>query len=226
VSKDLTPRIHLIKESDDEIIDPFAYNWPLVDAAVGAKMVAAGVTPPNSELFDGCIVSEATTGKSWIARADGAGGYTKKWLTYPWQLYGIATAVPIANSFSPSLYASLVYSAGQSINASAADVVSGQLVLPVDGIYELDLSVRWAAASSTGSDRSAAISINSDISAAERSKSESMIPNSATNVSTITTCSTFRPLAAGTTVATSQWQSIGVTLNADYSLRAALVIPL
>jgi len=226
MSKDLTPRLGLIKESDDEVIDPFAYNWPVIDTAVGARMVTGGTIPPTPETYDGLIVSESTTGKSWIARADGSGGYTRKWLHYPYQLFAQNTAVPIGSGAASVLQGGLVYQAGQSINASAADVVNGALVAPLDGIYEINLSVRWAVNANGAAYRSAAIAYNSVITVAEIIKNEANTPTSLTGNSTVSTVSQFKKLVAGTTVCPALWQNTGGVLNADYYIRMMLVTPL
>ena len=84
-----TPRFQLAKPDADEfqlvsgVIDS---NMDLIDKAVGARMVSAGVIPPANELYDGLIVNERDTGKTWVASSNQAGGYDRAWIRYPWAL--------------------------------------------------------------------------------------------------------------------------------------------
>lgn len=146
MSREYTPRLKLISESDDEIVDSFPYNWPLLDSAVGATVIADGATPANNAVYHGQIFRETTTGKSWMAKVDPlTGSYTKSWLTYPWQCQAVLTGHVMGTStthvehvFNNGLVAAQCINAGaESLNASK------RIVVPIDGIYTIDILARW-----------------------------------------------------------------------------------
>src|SRR5881397_3247869 len=81
-----TPRLGLNKPDQDEfqLVDILNANQDNLDKAVGVRMVTAGVIPPVNQMYDGLIVNERDTGKTWVASANGTGGFDRAWIRYPW----------------------------------------------------------------------------------------------------------------------------------------------
>jgi hypothetical protein len=132
-------------ESDDELIDQQAVNWPILDSYASGIMTAAGTTPPDSFLYDGCIVTESANGKSWLAYKNPlTGAYSKQWLQYPWSCatYGTFTV----GSGTPAGFTSYGLSqvdGWRCVNSSLADIVGGMIIPPIAGIYQAQLKTRW-----------------------------------------------------------------------------------
>ena len=84
-----TPRLQKLAKPDaDEfqLVGVIDANMDIVDRGVGARMVNAGIIPPVNELYDGCIVNERDTGKTWIASSNASGRiYDRAWIRFPWQ---------------------------------------------------------------------------------------------------------------------------------------------
>jgi hypothetical protein len=82
-----TPRLGLIKPSKDIQtpldIDRLNLNADLLDKALPVN-VLPNTTPPASELYDGKIVREKTTGIVWMAELQTNGSYIKRFITYPY----------------------------------------------------------------------------------------------------------------------------------------------
>lgn len=134
MTRTTTPRLKLIEESDNEYIDQFEYNWPILDKYADSLSVADGVTPPDSDLYEGCFVSEQTSGKLWMAVKDPAtGSFIKSWISYPFNTVGYYTG-----AFDP-IGAEKVFTqdiAAQRVNSSfATDYSGGKIKIPINGIY-------------------------------------------------------------------------------------------
>ena len=220
--REYTPRLKLITETDDELIDPFAQNWPILDTFAGNKVVADGVTPPNNELFDGCIVSEQTSGKVWIARLDPlTGTFTKHWAIYPWQI-AISKqffCVKEAGAFKPIPMDFL--EGGQCINSSMADVVAGRVVTPIKGIYDVIGHGQWQYTPADFGARSMLISFNDDSDYTVSEECGEAMYNVKYNSSTMRT----QPLDAGVTITLKVWNT-GSESTVDSWLVVNLVTPL
>ena len=120
-----TPRLGLNKPDQDEfqLVDVLNQNMDKLDTQVGAKMVTAGVIPPVNQLYDGLIVNERDTGKTWIASANGTGGFDRAWIRYPWSIDTQSAGYTINNN--ATVTAPLLFVSG-GVNSSAADVVGGR----------------------------------------------------------------------------------------------------
>jgi hypothetical protein len=138
-----TPRLGLNKPDQDEfqLIDTLNANADKLDTWVGAKMVTAGIIPPVNQLYDGLIVNERDTGKTWIASDNGSGGFDRAWIRYPWFINGNSASFTLANN--SSVVPAVTFGSG--LNSSSADIVSGRCKVPISGIYELDISVNFGA---------------------------------------------------------------------------------
>jgi len=222
MSKSLTPRLLLTKESDDEIIDPFSYNWPILDKYAGGLLVADGVTPPDSDLYDGCLVMEQTSGKQWIASKDpNTGVYTKKWLIFPWFAEcGTSSQAVGSNAFVNTAYGFTSFYNG--VNATAANALVGTfLVVPIDAVYECHYSVRGSNPNANDAVLSAHISVNSD---------QNYVPSETlekTNGNyTVNTCQRMMKLKAGDKLCMNIWQSYGAIMTVSIVLSVSLVCPL
>lgn len=220
MSTDYTKNIKLAKESDDEIIDPFAYNWPLLDKTAGALVVADGAIPTDDHLSDGCILVEQPSGRERIFRKLLTGTYTFEWLHYPWQIsaYKYGNAVLHAPQASVEYGFSAVNTA-DGINSSLSDLnASGFIKAPIKGIYSINAQGRWA--SSASGVYSMFISINSfDDWPPSNIQQE--------NQGSFVLCNTtlYQKLNAGDTISIKEWQSSGVTKNVDNLCVVTLISP-
>jgi hypothetical protein len=128
----------LITESDDELIDQFEYNWPILDYYADSIIVNNGVTPPDSELYDGCLVAERTSGKLWMASRNLATGlFDKSWIVYPWTIESSKTFA--TNGSNNVLQGFPTLEAANCVNAGAADIEAGTsyIIIPIAGIYAI-----------------------------------------------------------------------------------------
>ena len=139
-------RLKLYLESDEEIMDSFPLNWPIVDSAAGATAIADGSTPAATSVYNGQLFRESGTDKVWMALKDpNTGTYTKKWLIYPWKIQAIGS-ISAANSGTHSAYAFTTVEPTQCYNAGVGDINgSGRIVVPIDGIYDIHLSASFQA---------------------------------------------------------------------------------
>lgn len=129
----LTTRLGLIKPTDPEPIDVLTLdaNFDALDAAVGVILVNAGVTPPNSQLFDGAVVKEKGTGIVWVAQKNGGGGYDKAYINYPSWFNAQSASQAVGSGATVNF--TQVFVRGD--NTSAADISGGYFVIPVTGLW-------------------------------------------------------------------------------------------
>jgi hypothetical protein len=219
MSKSLTPRLKLTKESDDEYIDPYAYNWPILDKYAGGLLVADGTTPTDADLYHGCLVSELTSGKQWIAYRDiNTGTFTKKWLVYPWfaEVGTPSIGVPVgAFTTNPFGYTNF----WRGYNSSAADLVGTKLKMPIDAVYELHYSARGSA-NATDAVTSCYLSVNDDADYPWTETEERYNANY-----TVNCCQQMRYLKAGDLIHHKMWQSYSATWVGSITLSASVVCP-
>jgi len=220
MSKILTPKLKLTKESDDELIDPFAPNWPILDKYAGGLLVADGTTPPDSDLYDGCLVSEATSGKQWIARYNiSTGVYDHIWLVYPWIAeVGTANVQVATGAFNSVSFGYLNFWRG--VNSDASCLVGTKLKVPIDANYEVHYSARGSA-NATDAVLSAYISINDGTDYAWNETEERYNANYCVNAMT-----QMMNLKAGDLLHHKMWQSYSAPWNGSIVLSASVVCPL
>jgi len=221
MSKVLTPKLKLTKESDDETIDPFAPNWPILDKYAGGLLVANGTVPPDSDLYDGCLVSELTSGKQWIARLNTGGTYDHIWLVYPWFAEVGTPSLSVASvPFTNTAYG--FTNLWNGVNTDAATALVGTfLVVPIDAIYELVYSVRGSNPNSNDAPLSAHISVNSDQNYLWSETLEKYNLNYTVNCTQL-----LRKLKAGDKLCLNIWQSYGAPMAVSMVLQASVVCPL
>jgi hypothetical protein len=223
VTKSYTPRLGLLKESDDEYIDQFDFNWPLIDQYAGGLVVADGVTPPDNQLFDGTLVIENTSGKQWLAKKNPVTGlFSKQWLLYPWQCAAYNPAVVINTSGGTNQIANMsTFNAGHSVNSSAADISTGSIVLPANlpGIYSIQAYATFTN-NGTGGLRSLFI----DVDNINDYPSSNMLEDG--QLSTYTTVlSTLIQNCNGNTISAKVWQSSGGLVTIAVGMMATLITP-
>lgn len=220
MTKILTPRLKLTKESDDEYIDPFPLNWPILDTYAGGLLVADGVTPADVNLYNGCLVVEQTSGKQWIAKQDpNTGTFTKKWLVFPWFAEVGTASQAVGSSFSnPVEYLFTTFFNG--INSSAASLVSNRLQVPIDAVYELHYAVRGTPPNGTDAVMSAYISVNQDnnyiYSNTEEKNNNALTNNAGTRIT---------KLKANDVLSLKLWQSYSAVMTVGLYLSASVVCP-
>lgn len=220
---DPTTRLGLSKAAGNEprAVGPLNVNFDKIDTNIGAIVVAAGVTPPDSALFDGAIVKEQTTGRVWIADKNVGGTFTKRWVLNPWFFSGRTQNFGVNDTAA--------YNAGYGVadpncvNATYANVVAGELVLPFDGIYNIRLSHYWVA-NAAGFRR--LVPKIAGVSDADYYISDTTVNAATLGASTTVVVFLNRFFAAGTTISTFAYQTSGGTLTmlANH-IAATLVIP-
>ena len=140
-----TARLGLIKPAgaDPQDVSQLNGNFDTLDKMAGFIMVNDGVTPPNTDLFDGAVVKEKTSGKVWVAQWNGT-SYDKK---YPYYTYmgsfkrtsGIPAVVSDTNFRNVAAFAT--YNGG--VNSSASDMAAFNWKCPVGGWYGCAITAVW-----------------------------------------------------------------------------------
>lgn len=142
----ISPKLKIITESDDELIDQFEYNWPQLDKYAHPVPVATGVMPPDSDLFDGCILSEtpANNNRVWMARKNDAGVYQKSWIAYEWAIGVQSNGISVIGSTGDRGWdAGLIPGSKDCANSSAADLdpATKKIITPMTGLYSISYAV-------------------------------------------------------------------------------------
>lgn len=99
-----TSKIGLKKPAGPEFLSRPDYNTNLdtIDTKIGTLWVNDGVIPPNSDLYIGRVVRELTSGKTFTAKDNGAGGFilmplgglaNAQWVVYHFNATAIVTSV-------------------------------------------------------------------------------------------------------------------------------------
>jgi hypothetical protein len=213
-----TPRILLTKESDDELIDPFAVNWPILDTFAGGVWVANGSTPVG--VYDGMIVNEATSGISWIADLS-SGSLVKQWLTYPWLASATKAAWAQGSSYGTGIPVPLDTPEGNGVTSYNWDkvLVNNQIKLPIAGIYSMTGTLRDMHQAAQG--RMVGITWQGG----NMSTQNNIIMDATPGWTYIQTC-WIAPLSQDGLVGMDSWQSASAPGNADFTLTVELVNPL
>lgn len=152
----LTPRLKLVVDTlGESAIDTLSANWNRVDEAAGIMSTIKGVNIPNSKLYDGAVVVETDTGISWRCVSDGLGGYTKQYITYPFQFVAFDTINWPDGNFETgwSQYSN------EGVNANAGMLDFNGPRVPVKGIYNIHLRVNFQ--SSAAGRRQVTLGVNS-----------------------------------------------------------------
>jgi hypothetical protein len=153
----LTPRLKLLVDTLGETnIDGQSSNWNRVDQAAGILTTTKGVDLPNAQLYDGCIVAESDTGISWRCVDNGAGGFNKQYIKYPFELVAYDTITWSAGTIETGWSS---FSTGDAVNSDATMMYFNGPRVPVKGIYNILVRVQFA--QNTAGDRAAGIEINS-----------------------------------------------------------------
>lgn len=144
-----TPRLGLNKPDQDEfqLVDVLNANMDNLDKNVGGRMVSAGIIPPVNELYDGLIVNERDTGKTWIASSNGSGGFDRAWIRYPLFFWGSSSAMTLGSG-TASVARGVNWQAG--INTSAADLSAGRFKVPISGVYQVTINAYYGAGPADG----------------------------------------------------------------------------
>lgn len=152
----LTPRLKLVVDAaGTSPIDTSAANWNRVDQAAGILTTTKGVNLPNSVLYHGCVVAETDTGISWRCLDDGAGGFTKQYINYPFELVAYDNISWNPGTFSIGWSS---FSTGDAVNSDASMMYFNGPLVPVRGIYNIFLRVQFA--TNPSGDRALALKIN------------------------------------------------------------------
>lgn len=206
-----TQYLKLLKESDDELIDQFAVNWPILETAAGPTPVGAGVIPPDSELYHGKMIYEPSTGKYWVAyKNPTSAGFVQKWLAYPWMANAFRNAQSLINSTANTTIVTNATTASQNVNWTPVHPI----VTPVDGIYSVDYQATFNMASGTA---------GIEISYGASSQPQSAYFQSTDGAANYFQGAEIRRIAANTTVEMLAWQASGATINGQFLLTVELL---
>jgi len=182
-------------------------------------LVNDGVTPPTAALYDGAIVREKTSGKTWEARKNGGGTFDPKWIVYPWNIRAAVTG-PVLSSGTGLQHIGVGGFIG-GINSSGAAITGspGTITVPVTGIYVLKSLIVWGN-NNTGA-RISTFIINGSTPLPETEISV----QPATGTTTRQINHDTRELAANDTVGVWGWQNSGGGLSADTFTHISLSCP-
>jgi hypothetical protein len=156
-----TSRINLMVDPDGEsTIDSQGTNWGKVDAAAGETTVVSGANSPVQ--YNGAPVAEWDTGICYTLMDNGAGGFNKRYTTYPYNYgaYSGPTSAGTAAGYINWGWTSLAPE--HCINTKAADQEVGGgagWFAPIKGKYEFSAIYKWIE-TSTDILRGAIFSIN------------------------------------------------------------------
>lgn len=198
---------------------PLNANADAIDAFMPCILVNDGVIPPTAALYDGAIVREKTSGKTWEARKNGGGTFDVMWIVYPWHAR-CANTGPVLGS-GTALQNIGVGSFVSGLNATAAVIVNspGRVQVPVSGVYVMKSITVWGI-SGTGT-RTSTFSINGVTPMTDLEVS--CIPSTTNNTRQINT--EVRALVANDDVGVWGWQSSGGALAGDVNFSIGLLQP-
>ena len=217
-----TTRMGLTKPlgTEPRSVVPINANSDLLDAFMPCILVNDGVTPPTAALYDGAIVREKTSGKTWEARKNGGGTFDAKWIVYPWSIKTFNTG-PVLSSgaFVQNIgvggFVSGINSSGASLSGSPANIVA-----PVTGIYTLRSLYLWAS-NATG-ERTASFIFNGVNPQIDNESAVAPVPGGAL---TRQVNAEVVALTAGDTIGLWGHQSSGGALSVDTYASVALITP-
>ena len=132
---------------EDQNINTQETNWKKVDAYAGILFWGGAGEPPDSMLYDGAVVAKST-GVSYLCTDNGAGGFNKKVINYPWSYVGYTTVN--ANTAHNGTHTSgwdgfdATQSGGTAVAANDPGSHNG-IRVPVKGIYVGKIQMRYDA---------------------------------------------------------------------------------
>jgi len=131
--------------SEARSVPPLNTNSDLLDKFAPCILVNDGVTPPTGDLYDGALVKERTSGIIWEARKNGGGTFDKVYVRYPYTMV-VGGGASIPNSAVTSIPLNGGILTGSCKNATSAEINgSNEFVIPVKGIWDIDIHYSWAA---------------------------------------------------------------------------------
>lgn len=216
-------RMALTVESDNELVDPFPDNWPILDNYAGALIVPNGTTPDPATLFDGSVIAEQTSGIMWMADFSG-GVLAKRYLMYPFIANASKASVSVPNGPNANQPFALDDPAPNTFtNAVCINwdedlaTTAGRIKAPVDGIYAI--TGEFTGSHSTAGSRGLYLMING-------AEIVQVIDLALGAGATAFQASIIRKLVAGDLVGISFWQNSGTAGNFGFNLCVTMVSPL
>jgi hypothetical protein len=211
--------------SPEEYVDVTVLNTnaDTIDKLLGCILVNNGVTPPDADLIDGALVKEKTSGIIWEARANGSGGFDKVYVRYPCYLVGSTTAQSVATGTTYVAIGYSTFEAGK--NASGADLVAGRFVVPIKGLWSINIRASFAA--NAVGQRALTFEVNSSMKNADITWLETLGTAASLGNAFDSHLHLTRTVeaTAGTTLAAGVWQSSGGNLNVSHSAVYTLIEP-
>lgn len=233
MTETLTSRLGLIKPARDTLtpldIERLNLNSDSIDKAVGAAVVAAGIVPPTTEMYDGKIIKEKITDRVWIAEKQTNGSYLKRWITWPYLYTGYSASqfCPYGVYFTAG-FLTTATSTRYALNSSASDNVGSYWVCPLKGVWNINIHVYWVAGSQGAGEtgfRYSSISIND--SPLDEDTNSSQISRGADFGGNLTTDSNAQLiLNAGDRIAVQLFQNAVNPHRYDSVLRATMMHPI
>jgi|SRR5580765_6995070 hypothetical protein len=206
-----TTRLQLAKPDENEyqVVGVINNNSDALDKLIGARMVAANVIPPANELYDGLVVNERDTGKSWVASSNGSGGYDRAWIRYPWYLYSVSGVV---GSWGNGEARNLAQTWSNGVNSTPTDVPSGYIRVPIQGVYSFAIYSQWGTVQTLAGTINVTYQVGATTGSMVNSPFTAMHRPSTTLFNTVTV---FPPMQynAGTLIMPRLYQLTGDTCN-------------
>lgn len=221
-----TPRLKLTYDNaEGQPVGTQGSNWDKVDWASGVITETTAAPVAEADKYDGAIIANSDTGISYLCIPDGAGGWTKKYINYPW-LFCATDAAGFINNATTTSWGWATLSVPNCINAGGADLVptSFELKFPIKALYSVMAHCTWPASPGTGVGiRSLQLAVNDviDVSTEERLK-----PNNNSGVPTHNQLRIRRVFNAGDRIGGRYTQNSGAAIGMTAQIFATLVRPI
>jgi hypothetical protein len=120
-------------------------QWLKVDKSAGVLSTIKGVDIPNADLYPGALVAEKDTGISWRCLSDGSGGYTKKYMNYPYSYCAYHNGNINHNTETAwgwsVIYTPMCVNSGE----ESRNPVWNSWKAPIKALYSIEMHITWNA---------------------------------------------------------------------------------
>lgn len=141
----LTPKLKLTTDPDGEgLVDNNYANWDKVDLAAGIQYVNSGQTAPLP--YEGALVAERDTGIAYTLTSDGSGGWTKRYIIYPYQYVAYTPASGLPTTLEYAQWGWNTDTVGPQFYVNSGPQDRGPAAgwkAPIKGIYQVTVMQRW-----------------------------------------------------------------------------------
>jgi len=143
VAPTLSAKLGLLVDPDGELLVDNNYsNWDKVDLASGVQHVDAGQPAPFP--YEGALVAERVTGISYTLTSDGLGGWTKRYINYPYMYCAYSPSGPFGYTPNYNQWGWNTYAGVYCVNSLETHRgPNNGWQCPVKGLYQISMMQRW-----------------------------------------------------------------------------------